>query len=221
MQTVIIEGNKINYLKKNELANADLGDQRQLYEETYKIAEFISNQLKIKCPDIGFSSKIRVMNQTTGRLSVQGAEMYTPDDISTLKSNLIIMSTEDFKPMQFIGTLAHEMRHIWQHEYAPEMNQKHAVGFMESLMHPAEIDADGFAIWYISNTQNMYIDKAAGIICPEEKKHHPKEYMYRIEKAKEIKAYFDEQREKTEAEMATSKKNNKESILDKIKSIFK
>lgn len=101
------------------------------------------------------------------------------------------------------------------------MNENHAKGFGESLMHPAEIDADGYAIWYISEAPEMYIDKAAGIMCPEEKKHHPKEYMYRIEKAKEIKAYFDEQRNKMAAESDASKKQKSASILDKIRNIFR
>ena len=219
MQKLLIEGNEIIYFKRDELFDADLGADKDLYEETYKIADFMCNQLKIKCPDIGFSDEIRSCDDL-GRISVEGAMMYTPKDVPSLQNNLILMSLEDFDIIQFTGTLAHEMRHIWQDTYHPEMNESHAKGFGESLMHPAEIDADGYAIWYISEAPNMYIDKAAGIMCPEEKKHHPKAYMYRIEKAKEIKAYFDEQREKMIAEMNASKKQKKASFLDTLKHLF-
>ena len=193
---------------------------KDLYEETYKIAEFMSNQLKIKCPSIGFSDTIRARDDM-GRISVEGAMMYTPKDVPTLTETLILMSLEDFNIMQFSGTLAHEMRHIWQDTYHPEMNENHARGFGESLMHPAEIDADGYAIWYISEAPNMYIDKAAGIMCPEEKKHYPKPYLYRIEKAKEIKAFFDEERQKTAAEHEAPQEQKKASVFDKLRNIFK
>lgn len=195
MQKVIIEGNAVTYYKKEELSGAELGDLQQLYTETYQMAEFMSQQLKIRCPDIGFSYTIRARDDD-GRISIEGAMMYTPKDIPSLQENLILMSLEDFNLLQFAGTLAHEMRHIWQDTYQPEMNKKHAKGFSESLMHPAEIDADGYAIWYLSKTPDMNINKAAGIMCPEEKKHHPKEYQYRIEKANEISAFFDEEKKK-------------------------
>lgn len=219
MQKLLIEGNEIIYFKRDELLDADLGADKDLYEETYRLAELMSKQLKIKCPNIGLINEIR-RRDDMGRLSVEGAVMYTPKDVPALKNNLIMMSLEDFDNLQYIGTLAHEMRHIWQDKYHPEMNKNHAKGFGESLTHPAEIDADGYAIWYISEAPEMYIDKAAGIMCPEEKKHHPKEYMYRIEKAKEIQAFFEEQRKKMAAEIEASKKQKSASILDKIKNIF-
>ena len=193
MSTVIIEGKEVFYFKRNELSEADLGELNDIYEETYTIAEFISNQLKVKCPDIGLSEIIQAKDDF-GRISVEGAMLFTPRDIPSLKNNLIMMSLENFNMMQHKGTLAHEMRHIWQYTYHPEMNEKYAKGFGESLNHSAEIDADGYAIWYLSEFQNMYFEKAAGIICPKEKKYFPKAYMYRIEKAKEIKAYFDKQK---------------------------
>lgn len=219
MQTQNIDGNVITYFTKEEMAHADLGDDRKLYEETYKLADFMSDQLEIPCPDIGFSEEIRVRDDM-GRISVEGAMMYTPKDIPSLENNLILMSLKDLDIIQFTGTLAHEMRHIWQNKYHPQMNEKHAKGFGESLMHPAEIDADGYAIWYISEAPDMYIEKAAGIMCPKEKKHYPKAYMYRIEKAKEIKAYFDEQRDKMNAEMNDSKRQKKASFLDTLKNLF-
>lgn len=220
MEKVRIDGNVITYFQKDELAQAALSDvERQLYEETYMIAEYMCNQLEIQCPYIGFSEHILTLDEM-GRISVNGAKMYTPKDVPSLKNNLILMSLEDFDYIQFTGTLAHEIRHIWQDKYHPEMNEIRARGFGESLMHPAEIDSDGYAIWYISETPGMYIDKAASIICPEEKNSHPKAYMYRVEKAKEIKAFFDEKKEKRIVDINTSTKQKKASFLETLKHLF-
>lgn len=220
MQTVIIEGNEVIYFTKEELLIEENIDNKELHEETYKIADFISRQLKIECPYIGLSGQIR-SRDNMGRLSVNGGVTYTPEDVPELDNNLIMMSYEEFIPIQFAGTLAHEMRHIWQAKYHPEINKKHARGFEESLTHPAEIDADGYAIWYISDTPDMDIEKAAEIMCPEEKRYHKNEYQMRIEKAYEIKAYFDELRKKMVAEMEASKKQHKATILDKVINFFK
>ena len=78
------------------------------------------------------------------------------------------------------------MRHIWQHEYAPDMNENHAAGFGDALIHEAEIDADGYAIWYLSYSPNMNIEEAASIMCPVEKTNYPEAFRLRIEKAIEI-----------------------------------
>lgn len=220
MKTTIIDGNTITYFTKEELPQAALSDfEKQLYDETYKIAEFMCNQLKITTPNIAFSEQI-LTPCDDGRISVEGAKMYTQQDVPSLENDLILMSLEDFDTTQFIGTLAHELRHIWQDKYHSELNEKPAKGFEESLMHPAEIDADGYSIWYLSETPGMCIEIAAGIMCPEEKKHYSTAYMYRIEKAKEIKAYFDAQRENLTAEKNVPTKQKKTSFLDTLKHLF-
>lgn len=214
MQTINIDGQEIKYYKKEEISKANIGN-KVFYLETYKIAESICKKLNIQCPDIHFEQVIRCKDEF-GRMSVEGAMLFTPMDVPSLHENLIIMSLEKYNYVQFLGTLAHELRHIWQNTYHPNMNQKPAKGFGESLTHPAEIDADGFAIWYLSEAPNMYLQKAAGIMCPEEKKHYPKAYTARVEKAKEIKAYFDEQRKKRMLEKNSPSKPKKLSFLEKL-----
>ena len=91
---------------------------------------------------------------------------------------------------QLIGNMAHELRHIWQHEYKPEIMKDKAVG-RDSFLNHAEIDADGFAIWYLSILPGLNIYKAAEIVFPKGKKNHPAGYMNRMLKAKEIKTEFD------------------------------
>lgn len=218
MQTAIINGQEIVYYTQEELSEVDL-DDRKLYEKTYEIANSISNQLKIDCPYIGIVFAPIIRNQT-----VLDAVTYTPNEcvMPPLKNSLTIISIlpNAFDETRLCGTLAHELRHIWQYTYSPAINTNHAIGFGDSLMHPAEIDADGYAIWYLSEFQNMYFEKAAGIICHKEKKYFPKAYMHRIEKAKEIKAYFDEQKEKSESKILLSIKPDKESIFYRIKNFL-
>lgn len=190
MPSIIIEGNTISYSTKEEVVTSDQSDANHFYKTTYAIADTISTLLQIQCPDIGFVNTIYTKDDM-GMVSVMGAKMFTPADIPSLENNLIIMSRKFCDWITFSGILAHEMRHIWQHTYHPEMINKPAKGFGESLMNPAEIDADGYAIRYISERYNMYIEKAASIMCPEEKKHYPKAFMYRIEKAKEFTTNFE------------------------------
>ena len=218
MSKQTINGHDIFYFTKDELAQVSREDAGcgNLYKYTFKVAESISNQLKIQFPDIGFKEQI-VFPDDTGGVNVLGAWLYSHVDVPSLKNNLIIMSLEDFEEKQFTGTLAHEMRHIWQYTYHPEMNAKPAKGFEESLIHPAEIDADGYAIWYISENPDMSIEKAAGIMCPAEKENHPKEYMCRIEKAKEIKEYYDEQSARKNA----GREQKGKSFLNSIMHFFK
>lgn len=218
MQKVNINGNEITYYKKDELANADLECKRSLYEETYRLCDIMSTQLNVDCPDIALSEQMRFIDQN-GQLSVEGARTYKPEEVPGLENTLILMSLEDFDALLYTGTLAHEMRHIWQNKYLPEINKNPAMGFDESLMHPAEIDADGYAIWYLSYAANIHIERAATIMCPEEKKYYPKEYMYRIEKAKEIQTSFYEKTKDKSCEFENKKK--RPFFFDGIRKFFK
>ena len=216
MQEITIDKNHVIYYRREELNEIKEEDYRQLYKTAYNLAASMSEQLNVKCPDIGFSKRI-ITPDTNGRTTIQGAVTFSPRQLKELKNNLIIMALDFANDVQFEGTLAHEMRHIWQEESKPEITENSATGFEESLMHPAEIDADSYAIWYISEKYHMYLEKAAGIICPTEKKHYAKAYMNRVEKAKELKKYYDEKREKMIAEKIASHKQNKASFLNKIK----
>lgn len=187
MHTIKIQGNTISYFKKEELLSANRSQIGNIYSDTYMIANHIAAQLSIPCPDIALTKILRHQDLESGIVSVQGAISYTPDDLPEISENcLILVSLEDFEIKKYIGTLAHEMRHIWQHVYAPQSYQNHAAGFLESLIHPSEIDADGYAIWYMSAIFAIAAEKAATIICPEEYTYRPKEYQARMEKYQKI-----------------------------------
>ena len=104
--------------------------------------------------------------------------------------------------------IAHELRHLWQDRYKPELRVTRAVGYLDSLYDEAEIDADGYAIAHLSRMPGMYPDKAGGIICKYEKRHNKKAYAKRIERSKEIPtemdAFWEDQRKK-QAEKSAQK----------------
>lgn len=189
MNKIIINGTEISYLAKDEAYTCQDVDDRRLLKDSFLIVEPICKQLEIPCPDIGISSNLLILDGK-GNISEQYARMYTPADSPALKSNVVIVSRKISKYAELIGVLAHEMRHVWQFAYHPEINKIPANGFIESLVHPAEIDADGYAIWYTSEFCGIDIEEAASIICPEEKEFYYKNYFQRISKANEIKTYF-------------------------------
>lgn len=186
MNKVIIEGNIIEYFTKSQIYQNNI-PFKELFLIAYQTADHISGQLNIPCPDIGYVPKIHCHNIEAGTISEQFGKTYTTDDIPELSNNFIIISFQMINYERLVGVLAHEMRHIWQHIYNPTINHYPAQGFMEALTHPAEIDADGYAIYYMSQKLNITLNNAAEIICPEECQHYPDDYIIRIKKATEIK----------------------------------
>lgn len=186
MSEIYIEGQKVTYYKPKELPIANLSfNDKDFYKDCYAVSDHICTQLNIQNPDIAFSGKLR-RKGTNENESILGGYLWMPEDVPGLKKPLIIVSLENYALNRFIGSLAHEHRHLWQHIYEPAMNKHPAAGFTESLAHPAEIDADGYAIWYVSNYFGISIEKAAEILCPEEKRTYPEAFKIRILKAREI-----------------------------------
>ena len=219
MEPIIINGILCFYVKRENLPFEILGDFEEKYHTAFNTATFISEQLHIECPYIGLIDRIRNYD-SMGRESIFGGVTYKKGAFQGLDNNLIILSLENFNRERFIAELAHEMRHIWQAKYYPEINHTHAIGFGESLNHPAEIDADGFAIWYMSHYCNMYVEKAASIVCPEEKKHYSKQFMLRIEKSKEIESDMSKKEDDCDTVVSTSQAKKRTPILQKLKSLF-
>lgn len=186
MNKVIIDGNIIKYFTKTEIYQHTI-PFKELFLIAYQTADHISEQLDIPCPDIGYVTNLQLQDSKTGAISEQGGRSYTTDDIPELTNNFIIVSFKGLTYEKLVGILAHETRHIWQHIYAPEMNRYPAQGFLESLTHPAEIDADGYAIYAISKILNTSLEKAGEIICPEESQNYPNDYVVRLKKAASIK----------------------------------
>lgn len=213
MKKVIIAGNNIAFASKDDLLTGNLTSD---FVETFRIADHISQRLNIPCPDIAIRDKIIRPDPSTGCIAVLDGMHYSPTQIPELNNSLIILSTDCHSGLQYTGTVAHEIRHVWQDIHAPEINKKPAVTYGESLLHPAEIDADGYAIWYISSSK-LSIEDAAALLCPDEKAHHPDAYLLRIKKAHEMKALTDTER----ANMYTPKEHPYASVFGIIRNLFR
>jgi hypothetical protein len=219
VQTVKIDSYNITFYSKKDLETFDFGDDKYIFADTFRLLYLISRILKVECPDIAFAASLESYNDQTDTISLTHAITYTHSDVPGLNNNAILLALDTMDPYSLTGTLAHEMRHLWQNEYRPEMNAIHANGFRESLTHPAEIDADAFAIWYISGGMSM--EEAGGIVCPEEKKKYPKEFSVRVKLAQELKEEYDQVRDEIYMSMMKEAKHaRRESIKEKLKGLF-
>lgn len=180
MDTVSILGSNLSYYRPDELAQVD--------PDTYHHMMHICDQLDIQMPDIAYCPDIIIVSTTLGYSCGLGYT-FSPVDFPQLQNNLITIKDID-NGYLFYGTLAHELRHIWQRECTPNLLKKPANGFLESLVHPAEIDADGYAIYYLHDQGGINMDQAGKIMCQEEQKHYQKAYQMRLFKAAKIKEIY-------------------------------
>lgn len=199
----------VEYMTKEDVITDVFAPDREAYLQIFHKMETISKMLNVTCPDLSIATSIRRCNEYTGELSDMCAIVFTPDDSSELTNNVLQLSLEHMNPLELDGILAHEIRHIWQNKYKPELNKVHAQGYTDSLNHPAEIDADGFAICLLLLLE-IPLEQAGETVCPDEKKRDPAAYMLRINKAKEIM---------TEIECQNA--NGRISIFSFFKQIFK
>lgn len=178
-------GEEIHCITKKDVLKKLPSRERNVYLEIFDTLERLSTLLNVECPDLSVIGSIHLRNEYTGSISEMCAMLYTPADIPELNNNVIMLSSQHVELLELVGIISHEMRHIWQYKYQPEINKIHAQGYEDSLYHLAEIDADGFAI-AILVLNGISMDKAGGVVCPEEKKRDKKAYMMRIDKANEL-----------------------------------
>ena len=213
---------KLFYKTRDEAANDMADPDHEIYMDLFQLAEHISLILQIPCPAFSLQGTMLLPNPVDGTLSKEAAYTYHPEDIPTLKTPIVALSMELFDQIYTTGVIAHELRHIWQKKYYPDIAKTYARGYLDSLMDPAEIDADGFGIWYLSTCPGMDLEKAAAILCPNEKTHHHKAYLLRMEEAKKFQAFYEsQQQKKTDTEPATPKRPEKVSVFYKFTELFK
>lgn len=93
---------------------------------------------------------------------------------------MIISSDKTLSNQFMLGIIAHEVRHIWQYTHCPQKYETHAYYAEDSLFHPAEIDADGFAIFIVATTFRIPLFKAADIVSGDVKIINKKAYQNRL-----------------------------------------
>lgn len=182
MKTITNEGFIIQYYTKNELDKLSK-DEKMTYEMTYEIAEKISITLGIECPYIGlYEGQIMRSNGSI----LNGVTFFKEDLVTPQDKPVILATLFNFEITLFTGCLAHELRHVWQHNLNLYTDVNKALNFVESAKNPAEIDADIFAIFFTSWYFNMNVKKASEILCPFERIEYPIEYSIRKKYAKEM-----------------------------------
>ena len=139
----------------------------------YNVLNVISNILNISKPDLVFAPVCRSLDEP----ELEGLSVRKDEDPS-LKNDLLIININMIKKgptpdMVILGTLAHEMRHLWQAK----------IDFTDplpstSVDDPAEVDADAFAALLISIYFNIDIEDAVKIY-----NYDLTIYPYSIEKA--------------------------------------
>lgn len=200
------------YMNKEDAINDTSDPNREAYLEIFSKMETIAKILNVTCPDLSIAKSIRQRNEYTGQLSDMCAMLFTPADVPGLTNNVIQLSLEHLEPLALSGIIAHEIRHIWQYKYKPELNTVRAQGYTDSLNHPAEIDADAFAICLLA-LNGIPLDKAGEVLCPEEKKINFTAYKLRIDKAKEMMKEIESQNVKHKSNIFSFFKQLSKSIF--------
>ncbi len=214
MRKIIIGGDEISYAKEKDLPDPELNpNMNEFYKYVFTVSSDICSQLEIPTPDIAL---YRCLRRKYKPDNIIGGFCYTPDDDPNLETPMLLISYEIENIAIILGIIAHEHRHIWQYYHAKNLNAHHANGFDESTEHPAEIDADGYAIYFVSNYYGISMDEAANFICPEEKKKYPAAYSSRLAKAHELKSFFDFQK----LQSSSLKNVKKNEIFEKLKHLI-
>lgn len=131
-------------------------DDKMVYRFT-ACCLIISEMLGIACPQIAFKSNME-----------DNGTSYT--DV-----NCIDIKPSDEEAMELITLkhIAHELRHLWQMKYAPEMEEKYVrseVSVEQYFMSDMETDAEAFAIKLIRELTGIdLIDHAEGYMMGNKK----------------------------------------------------
>ncbi len=162
-------------------------EYQELYRRLFLFVGALAKDLGVECPALSIRLTIKQQDPDTKLISIQSAYSYSNYQYPNLKRTVIMLAWEDMNNSELYlkGVLAHELRHMWQDKYKPEIRVKNASGYLGSLADEAEIDADAYAINFIaSNFLDWDFDRAADIMCPFEKEHDPEAYIQRLNRAK-------------------------------------
>lgn len=144
MKKIIFQNKELNLVPKSE-------------EKLYDALNKISKILNINAPDLAFAPIRREIYLP----ELEGLSV-TKDEDPDLSNNLVILNYELIKKgptpdLILIGTLAHELRHLWQ-----KTSNKY-VEHDSSLCDPNELDADAFASYIVSKLYDINVEEAARI----------------------------------------------------------
>ena len=189
----------------------------EICSEVFKVVGSVCSRLHVPYPDITFTDTIACISIYDGSLTEKSAMTYLKKDHPELENDVIQIALKHLEPLYISGVIAHEIRHLYQNIYDPDINAEYAQSYTDSLRHPAEIDADAFAIWYLAGGAHISYEAAADIICPVEKEHDPEFFHKRIEAATKIPKELSD----FEGSFESHNGSEKLTFFDKIKRFFR
>lgn len=188
-----IDNISLNYLSYDEIEDhrEELNELYELYKFVYNVADFLCQQLEIKIPDIAFLTHIRgTIPLPPFEVVKKDSLLYYMDSHPELDNSLILLSLEKQNCYSLTATISREIRHLWQCQNAPELMPSPAITLEQALNYPAEIDADAFAIWNVSQTPGIHTLEAAATIVCQHIKVGSKAYKKRLNLARQMKQQY-------------------------------
>lgn len=172
--TTTIDGNEILFYPQK-------GNAPEI-ENLMNLISAFAKMLEVEVPYLSTADAIE------GNGTGYNAKTFFPEDLLNFDGCIICLAGCAFDSEEIAwGTVAHEMRHIWQYVHMPDMLTNKAKDGSESFLNDAEIDADAFAIAVLHQRFKISIDEAARLFCPLEFEHSALGYKLRVEEAKKIK----------------------------------
>ena len=159
---------------------------KKYYSYCFGVLSILAELLDISVPEIciwnSYSPLFNEKLQVFGEGEEEGAYMHK-ESLAFYKSksghigNCIIFGDEllSYKE-KWLGVMAHEMRHIFQHDR--KMNMKGLKkGIYSSVNNSLEIEADAYGIGFLTAVTGKSIDKCTEIVCGSSKDIIPADKM--------------------------------------------
>ena len=212
MKQAVIEGFswKVNFYTKEEIDSIEDEETKETTKVFYELSHEICRTLSIEEePHLAFLNELTSIDPATFAMTRLQGMRITPDK-TNLDKDIILLVYHEATYNKLAGTLAHELRHMWQNENNEKIQRTKAIG-IDALYDEAEIDADAFAIYYMAS---RYFDfnyrECADIICSFEKKTDKKAYEIRLKRAKLFGGTFYDNYENAVAKQQKKKRLTKD-----------
>lgn len=132
-----------------------------------------------------FYEKLQVFGDGQEKDAYSKKEAITLYNSGSDKNKAIIFSSQLLgSRKKWLGTMAHEMYHIYQYEQKKDMKGLRK-GMISSINDPLEIEADGFGMWFLSVTMGISLSECRDIMCLESEQFNTKNEE-RVAKAEEF-----------------------------------
>ncbi len=159
-------------------------DTAAQYPGIYDLISGLCHGLKINEPDLTIADYDSPLLRPG-----MWAQVLHRQDYRQLKRSLLIINRVIIDcPELLTGVIMHELTHIHQMEYTPDIfaigEYGHIYAYGKDVYtNPAEIDADAMGICVMSLITGYDIEDCAATLCPDERREAPEAYDIRVQYA--------------------------------------